>query len=30
VNITTLNSREKHVSAALERIQREKDDNDEL
>jgi hypothetical protein len=30
VNIATQNSREKHVSAALERIQREKDDFDEL
>lgn len=30
VNITTQNSREKHVSAALERIQREKDQFDEL
>ena len=30
VNITTQNSREKHVSAALERIQREKDEFDEL
>jgi hypothetical protein len=30
VNIATQNSREKHVSAALERIQREKDNFDEL
>lgn len=30
VNIATSNSREKHVSAALERIRRERDDIDEL
>jgi hypothetical protein len=30
VNITPQNQREKHISAALERIQREKDDFDEL
>jgi hypothetical protein len=30
VNITAQTSREKHVSAALERIQREKDNFDEL
>lgn len=30
VTIATQNSREKHISAALERIQREKDDFDEL
>lgn len=30
VNITTQNTRDKHVSAALKRIQREKEDFDEL
>ena len=30
VNVTTKNSREKHISAALERIQRERDNFDEL
>jgi hypothetical protein len=30
VSITSQNSRDKHVSAALQRIQREKDDFDEL